>query len=108
MRLGADGIVVGVEEHVALRREQLLGVGCRGGGVYAVGVVEHDPDVADPPDAGLGADRRQPGLDPRVAERALLGLAAAMVEVHLLIRAAGHAEAPAAALAIKLPARSRR
>ena len=39
-----------------------------------------------------------PGLDPRVAERALLGLAGLPVEVDLLVRAAADAHAPAAAL----------
>src|SRR5262245_38676907 len=63
----------------------------------AVGVDEHDPEVAQPPDAGLGADRGHPRLDPRVAEVALLGLAGVPVEVDLLVRAAGHAEAPGAA-----------
>ncbi len=50
-----------------------------------------------PADAGLGADRRLPGLEARVAERALLGLAALPVEVDLLVRAAGDAHPPAPA-----------
>src|SRR5690606_35210847 len=49
------------------------------------------------PDAGLGADRRHPRLDPRVAEGALLGLAGVPVEVRLLVGTAGDAVAPAAA-----------
>ena len=72
--------------------------GHRGGGLDAVGVVEHDAEVADAPDAGLRADRRQAGLDARVAERALLGLAGLPVEVDLLVGAAADAHAPAAAL----------
>ena len=63
----------------------------------AVGVVEHEAEVADAPDAGLRADRRLADLDARVAERALLGLAGAVVEVDLLVRAARDAVAPAAA-----------
>ena len=70
--------------------------GCGGVG-DPVGVVEDQPDVAQPADAGLRADGRQPDLHPRVAERALLGLAGAVVEVDLLVRAAGHAHPPAAA-----------
>ncbi len=66
----------------------------------AVGVVEHEAEVADAPDAGLRADRRLADLDPRVAERALLGLAGAVVEVDLLVRAARDAVAPAAALVL--------
>src|SRR6185503_7370606 len=70
--------------------------GC-GRGRDPVGVVEEEAEVAQPPDAGLGAHRRQTHLDARVAERALLGLAALVVEVDLLVRAAGDALAPAAA-----------
>ena len=89
--------VLGVQEHGTLRAEQGLLVGHRGGLLDAIGVVEHQPEVADAADARLRADRRLADLDPRVAERALLGLAGAVVEVDLLVRAAGHAVAPAAA-----------
>ena len=68
-----------------------------GGLEHPVGVVEHQADVAQPADAGLRADRRQADLDAREAERALLGLAGAVVEVDLLVRAAGDAHPPAAA-----------
>ena len=68
--------------------------------LHAIGVVEDQAEVADPPDAGLRADRRLALLDPRVAERALLGLAGAVVEVDLLVRAARDAVAPAAALVL--------
>src|SRR5690606_21798638 len=63
-------------------------------------VVEHEPDVAQPPDARLRADRRQAHLDAREAERALLGLARAVVEVDLLVRAPRDALAPAPALVL--------
>ena len=89
--------VLGVQEDVALRGEQVALVGHRGRGLDAVGVVEHEAEVADAPDAGLRADRRLADLDARVAERALLGLAGAVVEVDLLVRAARDAVAPAAA-----------
>src|SRR5262249_57808947 len=48
----------------------------------------------------LGADGRQPGLDTRIAERALFRLARAMVEVDLLVGAATDAESPAPALVL--------
>ena len=89
--------VLGVQEHVALGGEQVALVGHRRGRLHAVGVVEHEAEVADAPDAGLRADRRLADLDPRVAERALLGLAGVVVEVDLLVRAARDAVAPAAA-----------
>src|SRR5262249_56633393 len=44
-----------------------------------------------------GAVGGLPGLDPGEAQRALLRLAGAVVEVHLLVRAPGHAEPPAPA-----------
>jgi hypothetical protein len=64
---------------------------------HLVGVVEDEADVAQPADAGLGAHRRDADLDARVAEGALLGLAGLVVEVDLLVRAAGDAHPPAAA-----------
>ena len=63
-----------------------------------VRVVEDHPEVADPSHAGLRTHRRLPALDPRVAERALLGLPRGPVEVDLLVRAAGDAHPPAPAL----------
>src|SRR6185503_15284114 len=65
-----------------------------------VGVIEHDAQVADAPDAGLRAHRRLAGLDARIAEDALLGFAARPVVVDLLVGTAGHAHAPAAALVL--------
>ena len=53
--------------------------------------------MAQPAHAGLRADRGHAHLDPRVAEGALLRLAGAVVEVDLLVRAAGDAHPPAAA-----------
>ena len=64
---------------------------------HLVGVVEHQADVAQPADARLGAHGRDADLDARVAEGALLGLAGLVVEVDLLVRAAGDAHAPASA-----------
>src|SRR5699024_718345 len=55
-------------------------------------------EVADASDAGFRADGRLSGLDPRIAEDALLGLSGRPVVVDLLVGAARHAHAPAAAL----------
>lgn len=89
--------VLGVEEHRQLRLVQVFVVLDRGGLQDGVGVVEHHAEVAQPAHAGLGADGGLPGLDARVAEGALLGLAGAVVEVDLLVGAAGDAEPPASA-----------
>ena len=90
----------GSQNTAALRLQQVVLVGHRRGLQHLVGVVEHEPDVPQPADARLRADRRQAHLDAREAERALLGLAGAVVEVDLLVRAAGHALAPAPALVL--------
>src|SRR5262249_16681755 len=66
----------------------------------AVGVVEHHAEVANTPHAGLGADGGLAGLDARIAEDALLRLAARPVVIDLLVGAARHAHAPAAALVL--------
>ena len=95
-----DGGVVRVEKDVALRVEQLLLVLDLRGLGDAVGVVEHEAEVAQASDARLGAHGGQADLDARVAHRALLGLAGLVVEVDLLVRAARHAHAPAAALVL--------
>ncbi len=63
---------------------------------HLVGVVEHESDVAKPPDTRLRAHGRDADLDAREAERALLGLARAVVEVDLLVGTAGDALTPAA------------
>src|SRR5699024_2725294 len=89
--------VVGVQDDVALGAVELLLVLGRGRLGDPVGVVQHQPDVAQAAHAGLRAHRGLALLDARVAEGALLGLAGAVVEVDLLVRAAGDAHAPAAA-----------
>ena len=96
----ADVGVGGVEEEAALGVEQVVLVGDRCGGLDAVGVVEQQSEVADATDAGLRADGGLSGLDAGVAERAFLGLAGLVVEVHLLVGAAADAEAPAPALVL--------
>lgn len=90
--------VVRIEKDGALGGEEVPLVGGGGGLLDPVGVVEDQAEVAEPPDAGLGADRRLPHLDARVAQGALLGLAGLPVEVDLLVRASRDAVAPAAAL----------
>ena len=78
-------------------RVEIVLVAGRRGRQHPVGVVQHEAEVAQPADAGLRADRRDADLDPREAEGALLGLAGAVVEVDLLVRAARHAHPPATA-----------
>src|SRR3546814_5706308 len=53
--------------------------------------------VADAPDAGLAAHRRLARFDARIAEDALFRFAGFPVVIDLLVRAARHAHAPAAA-----------
>jgi hypothetical protein len=88
---------VRVQEHVQLGPVEVLLTRGGGGAQDLVGVVEEEAEIAQPAHAGLRADRRLPGLDPGEAEGAFLRLAGAVVEVDLLVRAAGHAEPPAAA-----------
>src|SRR5690606_33600413 len=94
---GDHARVVGVEEDLPLRLVEVGVLGRGGGFEHAVGVVEDEADVAQAADAGLGADGGQADLDAGEAEGALLGLAGAVVEVDLLVRAAGDAHPPAAA-----------
>ena len=98
--LGDHARVVRVEEDAELRRVEVLVVLDRRRLEHRVGVVEHHADVAQPADAGLRAHGRDADLDARIAERALLGLAGLVVEVDLLVRAAGDALPPAAALVL--------
>ena len=93
-----DHRVVGVEEDVELGLVEVLLVLDAGRRLDGVGVIEHHAEVADAADAGLRADRRLAALDAGIAEGALLGFAALPVVVDLLVRAAGDAHPPAAAL----------
>ena len=99
-RLGDHRWVVRVQEDGELRLVEVLLVLDARRLLDAVGVVEHDAEIADAPDAGLRAHRRLPRLDARIAEDALLGFAARPVVVDLLVGAARHAHAPAAALVL--------
>ncbi len=65
-----------------------------------VGVVQQHAHVPDATDARVGAGRRLTGFEAGEAQDALLGLAGVPVVVHLLVRAAGHAHPPAAALVL--------
>ena len=89
--------IVGVEEYVQMGLVKVLLIGRRGGRFNAVGVVEHDADVADAADAGFRAHGRLAGLDARVAENAFFRLAGGPVVVDFFIRAGRHAHPPAAA-----------
>ena len=92
--------IVRIEEDVELRLVEVLLVLDARRLLDAVGVVEHDAEIADAADAGLRAHRRLAGLDARIAEDALLGFAARPVVIDLLVGAARDAHAPAAALVL--------
>ena len=64
---------------------------------HLVHVVENHAHVADAPDAGIGADRRQTVLQTRIAQDALLRLVRLPVVIDLLVRTGWHAVPPAAA-----------
>src|SRR5699024_7747474 len=98
--LGDDFRIVRVQEDVELGLVEILLVGRVGRLLDAIGVIQHDPEIANPPNAGLRTDRRLANLDARIAEGALFGLARLPVVVDLLVRAAGYAHAPAAALVL--------
>ena len=94
----ADNLrIVGVEHDRLLGLEKVLLIFGGGGLGDAVGIVEDDAQVAQAAYTGLGAHSGLANLEARVAQRALFGLASLVVEVDLLIRAAGYAHAPAAA-----------
>src|SRR5699024_9343004 len=92
--------IVWVEDDVFLRLVQVVLV--RRGGRLGdpIGVIKYEPDVPEPAHAGLRAHRRLPLLDSGVTERTLLGLAGAVIEVDLLVRAPGDAHPPPAAFVL--------
>src|ERR1051326_3222111 len=71
-----------------------------GGLLNPIRVVEQHAKIADTAHTGLGTHSRLSRLDARIAEDALLGFAAFPVVVNLLVWAARHAHAPAAALVL--------
>ena len=89
-----------VEEDVELRLVEVAVVLDARRFLDAVGVVEQHAQVADAADAGLAAHGGLPRLDARIAEDALLGLAALPVVVDLLVGAAADTHAPPAALVL--------
>src|SRR5690606_21787617 len=97
---GDDLGVVRVEEDGALGGQQVVLVLHARGFGDLVRVVEDEAEVAQASDAGLGAHGGQADLDAGVAQGAFLGLAGLVVEVDLLVGAAGDAHAPAAALVL--------
>ena len=92
--------IVRIEEDRQLRFVEILLVLGAGRFLDAVRVIEHDAEIADAADAGFRAHRRLAGLDARIAEDALLRLAARPVVIDLLVGAARHAHAPAAAFVL--------
>src|SRR5450759_3600125 len=91
------GRILGIEDYRTLGLEQIVLILDRGGRQNAVGIVEKQPEVAQPAHAGLRADRGLASLHQRVAKGALLRLTGAVVEVDLLVWTARHAHAPTAA-----------
>ena len=89
--------VVRIEEDAALARRNVRGIFrlCRL--FHLVHVVENHAHVADAPDAGVGADRRQAVFQTRIAQDALLRLVRLPVVIDLLVRTGGHAVTPATA-----------
>lgn len=69
-------------------------------GLDAIGIVEQYAEIANPSDASLRADRRQAGLNARIAERTLFRLARCPVEIDLLVRTAGDAHPPSTAFVL--------
>src|SRR5215831_7392998 len=92
--------VVRIEEQLELRLVEVLRVLGTRRALDLVGVIKDDAEIADASDAGFRAHRRQPGLDARVAKRALLGLPGGPIVVDLLVWTARYAHAPAAALVL--------
>src|SRR5262245_993874 len=97
-RLGDDCGIVRVEEDAELRRVELFVIGDTGRRLDLVGVVKQNAEIADAADAGFRTHRRLTRFDSRIAEDAFLGFAGLPVVINLLVRAAGDAHAPPAAL----------
>src|SRR5690606_7523342 len=72
----------------------------RGRLLDAIGIIEQHAQIADAPDAGFRADRWLAGLDARIAEDALLGLARSPVVIDFLVWAARDTHAPAPAFVL--------
>ncbi|CNT73602.1 Uncharacterised protein [Salmonella enterica subsp. enterica serovar Bovismorbificans] len=99
-RLLNDSRIVWIEEHVQLTLVQIFFVFRTGSAFNGIGVIQQYAKITDTANTGFRANSRLTGFDTRVAEDALLGLAALPVEVNLLVRAAGDAHPPAAALVL--------
>src|SRR5262249_20882559 len=99
-RLGDDLFVVWIEEDFELRAIELALFLHARGRLDAVGVIKDHAEIADAPDAGFRTDRRHAGFETRIAQDALLRFARGPVVIDLLVRAAGNAHAPAAALVL--------
>ena len=89
--------VARIEEDASLARWNMRGIFRLRRLFHLVHVVENHAHVADAPDAGIGADRRQTVLQTRIAQDALLRLVRLPVVIDLLVRTGGHAVTPTAA-----------
>src|SRR5262249_9079004 len=67
-RLRGHAWLVGVQENAELCSVKVLVVHDARGLLNAIGVIEHDAEITDAPDARLRAHRRLAGLDARIAE----------------------------------------
>ena len=95
-----DVWIIRVQEDVELGLVQIAVAFHAGGFLNAVCVVQQHAQVADAAHAGFRAHGGLARLNAGVAEDALLGLARLPVVVDLLVGAAAHAHAPAAALVL--------
>ena len=89
--------VARIEEDAALARRNVRGALRLRRLFHLVHVVENHAHVADAPDAGVGADRRQAVFQTRIAQDALLRLVRLPVVIDLLVRTGWHAVTPTAA-----------
>ena len=89
--------VARIEEDAALARRNVRGTLRLRRLFHLVHVVENHAHVADAPDAGVGADRRQAVFQTRIAQDALLRLVRLPVVIDFLVRTGGHAVTPATA-----------
>src|SRR5699024_11481142 len=86
-----------IQYQIELRFIEILVILDGGRLFYTVGIIQHNADIADPADTCFRTDRRIAVFDLREAECAFLRLVRLPVEVHFLVRTAGHAKTPAPA-----------
>src|SRR4029079_9709701 len=90
--------IVRIEKNPELRLVQFLLVFDRCRALDTVSIVKQDAQITDTTNAGFRADGWLASLDAGIAEDAFFCLAGRPVVIDLLVRAAGDAHTPAAAL----------